>query len=60
VLDRLQNSFNNLSQFADDLAHDLRTPLNNLMVQTEVALSQPRSSDEYQNLLSSNYESLAV
>ena len=56
VLDRLQNSFNNLSQFADDLAHDLRTPLNNLMVQTEVALSQPRSSDEYQNLLSSNYE----
>lgn len=56
VLNRLQNSFNNLSQFADDLAHDLRTPLNNLMVQTEVALSQPRESDEYQNLLSSNYE----
>lgn len=56
VLDRLQNSFNNLSQFADDLAHDLRTPLNNLMVQTEVAFSQPRESEEYQNLLSSNYE----
>nr|WP_315396961.1 heavy metal sensor histidine kinase [uncultured Duganella sp.] len=56
VLDRLQNSFNNLSQFADDLAHDLRTPLNNLMVQTEVAFSQPRSSDEYQSLLASNYE----
>lgn len=56
VLDRLQASFNNLSQFADDLAHDLRTPLNNLMVQTEVAFSQPRESEEYQNLLSSNYE----
>ena len=56
VLDRLQGSFNNLSQFADDLAHDLRTPLNNLMVQTEVALSQPRDSEEYQNLLSSNYD----
>lgn len=56
VLDRLQSSFNNLSQFADDLAHDLRTPLNNLMVQTEVAFSQPRESEEYQNLLSSNYE----
>ncbi|CDG83815.1 heavy metal sensor histidine kinase [Janthinobacterium agaricidamnosum] len=56
VLDRLQSSFNNLSQFADDLAHDLRTPLNNLMVQTEVALSQPRESEEYQHLLSSNYE----
>lgn len=56
VLDRLQASFNNLSQFADDLAHDLRTPLNNLMVQTEVAFSQPRSLDEYQNLLASNHE----
>lgn len=56
VLERLQNSFNNLSQFADDLAHDLRTPLNNLMVQTEVAFSQPRESEEYQHLLSSNYE----
>lgn len=56
VLDRLQGSFNNLSQFADDLAHDLRTPLNNLMVQTEVAFSQPRTVEEYQNLLASNYE----
>ncbi|RFP11729.1 HAMP domain-containing protein [Duganella sp. BJB488] len=56
VLDRLQNSFNNLSQFADDLAHDLRTPLNNLMVQTEVVFSQPRDIEEYQNLLSSNHE----
>jgi two-component system heavy metal sensor histidine kinase CusS len=56
VLERLQSSFSNLSQFADDLAHDLRTPLNNLMVQTEVALSQPRESEEYQSLLASNYE----
>lgn len=56
VLDRLQGSFNNLSQFADDLAHDLRTPLNNLIVQTEVAFSQPRESEEYQNLLLSNYD----
>jgi two-component system heavy metal sensor histidine kinase CusS len=56
VLDRLEYSFNNLSQFADDLAHDLRTPLNNLMIQTEVMLSQPREPDEYQNLLASNFE----
>lgn len=56
MLDRLQSSFSNLSQFADDLAHDLRTPLNNLMVQTEVVFSKPRDSEEYQNLLSSNYE----
>lgn len=56
VLDRLQKSFEHLSQFSADLAHDMRTPLNNLMVQTQVALSQPRSNEEYQNLLSSNHE----
>jgi two-component system heavy metal sensor histidine kinase CusS len=56
VLDRLQISFEHLSQFSADLAHDMRTPLNNLMVQTQVALSQPRPNDEYQNLLSSNHE----
>jgi len=56
VLDRLEASFNNLSQFADDLAHDMRTPLNNLMVQTEVMLSQPRPAEDYQNLLHSNHE----
>ena len=62
MLDRLHDSFQRLSQFSADLAHDLRTPLNNLMVQTQVALSQPRSADDYQNLLSSNteeYERLA-
>lgn len=56
VLDRFQKSFEHLSQFSADLAHDMRTPLNNLMVQTQVALSQPRSNEEYQNLLSSNHE----
>lgn len=56
VLERLQRSFDKLTQFSADLAHDMRTPLNNLMVQTQVILSQPRSTEEYQNLLSSNHE----
>jgi two-component system heavy metal sensor histidine kinase CusS len=56
MLDRLQRSFQRLSQFSADLAHDLRTPINNLMVQTQVALSQPRSIEEYQILLASNHE----
>lgn len=56
MLDRLQRSFQHLSQFSADLAHDLRTPINNLMVQTQVALSQPRSIDEYQILLASSHE----
>ena len=62
MLDRLHRSFQRLSQFSTDLAHDLRTPINNLMVQTQVALSQPRSTEDYQALLASNeeeYERLA-
>lgn len=62
MLDRLHRSFQRLSQFSADLAHDLRTPINNLMVQTQVALSQPRSGEDYQSLLASNeeeYERLA-
>ena len=62
MLDRLHRSFQRLSQFSADLAHDLRTPINNLMVQTQVALSQPRSIEDYQSLLASNeeeYERLA-
>lgn len=56
MLDRLHNSFRRLSQFSADLAHDLRTPINNLMVQTHVALSRPRAVDEYLSLLASNVE----
>lgn len=62
MLDRLHESFQRLSQFSADLAHDLRTPLNNLMVQTHVSLSQSRTNEDYQNLMISNteeYERLA-
>jgi two-component system heavy metal sensor histidine kinase CusS len=56
MLDRLQRSFQRLSRFSADIAHDLRTPLNNLMIQTQVALSQPRTLEDYQALLASNVE----
>ncbi len=56
MLDRLEDGVQRLSRFAADLAHDLRTPINTLMVETQVALSRPRASDEYQALLVSNIE----
>jgi two-component system heavy metal sensor histidine kinase CusS len=62
MLDRLEEGVQRLSGFAADLAHDLRTPVNTLMVETQVALSRPRSEEEYQALLASNseeYERLA-
>ena len=39
MLLRLAKSFAQLTQFSADLAHELRTPINNLMGETEVALA---------------------
>jgi two-component system heavy metal sensor histidine kinase CusS len=58
MLDRLETSFAQLSQVCADMAHDLRTPISNLMGQTEVALGQKRSTDYYEKLLGSNFEEL--
>ncbi|WAT01339.1 heavy metal sensor histidine kinase [Rouxiella chamberiensis] len=58
MLDRLEISFTQLSQVSADMAHDLRTPIGNLLGQTEVALSQRRSVDYYEKLLGSNFEEL--
>jgi two-component system, OmpR family, heavy metal sensor histidine kinase CusS len=56
MLDRLEDGIKRLSQFSADLAHDLRTPINTLMVETQVALSRPRSVEDYQALLAANDE----
>lgn len=56
MLARLEASFQRLSDFSSDLAHELRTPVSNLMTQTQVALSQPRSADAYLDVLYSNLE----
>ncbi len=56
MLARLEGSFRRLSDFSSDLAHELRTPVSNLMTQTQVALSQTRSADQYREVLYSNLE----
>lgn len=56
MLTRLEDSFRRLSDFSSDLAHELRTPISNLMTQTQVALSKVRSTDEYREVLHSNLE----
>ncbi len=56
LLQRLEEAFNRLSNFSADIAHELRTPVTNLMTQTQVALSQARDTREYQEILYSNME----
>ncbi|HZI32965.1 MAG TPA: heavy metal sensor histidine kinase, partial [Candidatus Binatia bacterium] len=56
MLERLEASFNRLSQFSNDLAHEFRTPIAALRVQAEVTLQRSRTVDEYQRLLESSLE----
>lgn len=56
MLGRLEESFRRLSDFSSDLAHELRTPVSNLMTQTQVALSRTRTADKYREVLESNAE----
>ncbi len=56
MLDRLENSFVRLSRFSSDIAHELRTPLQNLQGEAEVILSKERNPDEYREILGSSLE----
>ncbi len=56
MLGRLEESFRRLSDFSADLAHELRTPIHTLRMQTEVSLGKARDADEYRDLLASNLE----
>ncbi len=58
MLARLDDAFQRLSAFSADIAHELRTPLSNLLTQTQVILSQERAVDDYREALHSNLEEL--
>ncbi|WP_165900386.1 heavy metal sensor histidine kinase [Marinobacterium mangrovicola] len=56
MLDRLQESFNRLTHFSSDIAHELRTPISNLVMQTQVSLAAPHTEQELEDVLYSNLE----
>jgi two-component system heavy metal sensor histidine kinase CusS len=58
MLDRLDDAFQRLSAFSADIAHELRTPLSNLLTQTQVILTQARPLEDYRETLHSNLEEL--
>ena len=56
MLERLDESFNRLSQFTADAAHEFRTPLNNLMGATSLLLSRERPTQEHREALEAHLE----
>lgn len=58
MLHRLDGDVQQLSQFSDDLAHELRSPISNLMGKAQVTLSRERPTEEYKAVLESCTEEL--
>lgn len=58
MLQRLQNDFNRLTEFSSDLAHELRTPISNLLTQSHVILNQERTAQDYRTVIESYSEEL--
>ena len=58
MLARLEESFTRLSHFSADLAHELRTPIAILLGEAESALTKPRNSDQYREVIESSLEEL--
>jgi signal transduction histidine kinase len=51
MLDRIQKLVATVRGVSENIAHDLRTPLNRLRGRLEVALLSPRSNEEYEAVL---------
>ena len=58
ALGRLEGAYQRLEAFNADVAHELRTPLANLIGGTQVALARPRGAADLQETLQSNLEEL--
>jgi two-component system heavy metal sensor histidine kinase CusS len=51
LMERIARSFEQLSRFSSDLAHEFRSPINNLVAAASVTLGRARTPGEYQTTL---------
>ncbi|HUI29314.1 MAG TPA: ATP-binding protein [Candidatus Acidoferrales bacterium] len=58
MFDRIEEAFNLQKQFTADASHELKTPLTILLGEIEVALKNPRTPEDYQNILESAVEEI--
>jgi two-component system heavy metal sensor histidine kinase CusS len=56
MLDRMEEAFGRVAQFSDNVAHELRSPIGALQTELEIALSKPRTDEEYRGVLCSCLE----
>jgi two-component system heavy metal sensor histidine kinase CusS len=58
MIENIEDVFERQSNFSADIAHELRTPISNLLAQIQITLNQARNADEYKEILYSNLEEL--
>ena len=57
MLARLEISYTGLQHYADNIAHELRSPVNRMLLESEVALLKSRTKGQYREAIESNVES---
>jgi two-component system heavy metal sensor histidine kinase CusS len=56
MLDRIEDGYARLDRVSTEIAHELRSPIQIVLMQTEVALTKERSVDDLRQILESNIE----
>lgn len=58
MLDKIETLMNEVKQISNNIAHDLKSPINRIRNRMEVGLLQSRSAEDYQDILSQSIEDL--